>query len=199
MNAITVPIDTVPAEIGIFMVEDADRDAGAVSLALVLKWAKAGDGSWTTLSSGTDYNVTAGPAGVYWIEFLDTDLFDTAGHAILEVSADGADEYRERFWVFDPTAVPAQPASLDATERTAVADTTLRRKVDNARASSDGDAWDEGDEQYTLAGAVLATAGVNLSISGNLVTKREDGETTAFTRPLTTAEPGTVDEITGVG
>ena len=197
---INVAVDTVPeGAIPVRLVTDADRDAGATGETLTLKWIKAGAGSWTTLTVSTHYTVAEGAGGIYWITIVDSDIFDTVGGAVLEISSTGGDEYYERFYVFTPASVDAVPATLSAAERNAIADHTLRRKISNARSSSDGDTWSAGDEQYTLVGSALATAGVNITISGNLVTKQEDESTTAFSRPLTTAEAGTVDEITGVG
>ena len=195
-----VAVNTVPeGAIAVRLVTDTDRDAGSTGATLTLKWIKAGESSWATLTETTEYTVAEGAGGIYFVTFVDTDLFDTVGGAVLEISAADTDEYYERFYIYTPANADAMPATLSAAERNAIADHTLRRKISNARASSNGDTWSAGDEQYTLVGSALATAGVNITISGNLVTKQEDESTEAFSRPLTTADPGTVDEITGVG
>ena len=201
---INVAVGTVPeGPIVIRLVQDADRDAGQTGSTLIIKWVKNDETSYTTLTSGTHYTATEMTDGLYAITFTDDangqGLFDTVGGAVMQVTATSADEYYERFYVFTPANVDAVPATLSATVMAQVADPVLRRRITNVRSSSDGDSWTTGDEQYTVVGAIEATAGKNIAASGTLTTYREDETTTAFSRSLTTVTAGSTDDITGVG
>lgn len=188
---IRVAVDTVPeGAIPVRLVQDADRDAGSTGATLTLKWLKAGASSWTTLTVTTQYTVTEGASGVYWITFVDTDLFDTVGGAVLEISATSTDEYYERFFVFTPANVDAVPATLSTTYLNKIADHVLRRSMATARASSDGDTV----AKQSLLGAIAKDVNKTALIGTTLTVYQEDNATSFYTQTVTTdasAEPVT--------
>lgn len=190
---IRVAVDTVPeGAIGVRLVTDADRDAGATGKTLTLKWIKAGASSWTTLTVTTQYTVTEGASGIYWITFVDTDLFDTVGGAVLEVTATDADEYYERFDVFTPANVDAVPATLSTAYLNKIADHVLRRAMDTARASSDGDTV----EKQSLLGALSKLVNKTALSGTTLTVYQEDNTTSFFTQTVTT--DADADPVTSV-
>lgn len=109
---IHVPIDTaLEGPIIVRIVQDANRDAGATAQTLTLKWLRADETAYTTLTVTTHYTVTEATDGLYRIT-LESSLFDTVGCAVLKIECTTGDEYYERFWVYTPANLSAHPATL---------------------------------------------------------------------------------------
>lgn len=182
---ITVPVNNTPeGAIAVRLVTDSDRDAPAIGKTLTLKWAKAGAAAWTTLTVSTHYTVVNGPDGIYWVTFADSDLFDTVGGAVLEITAADTDEYYERFQIYTPANVAATPATLSSAERNAVADHTLRRSIASARESSNGDSV----SQRSLLGQIAKYVNRTRINGSSLEIYQEDDSTLYYSQAVTTNE-----------
>lgn len=190
MNGIgmNVAVNTTPeGPIMIRLVTDADRDAPATGATLVIKWTKNTDSAPVTLTSGTHYAAVENGNGLYAITLTETSLFGTAGGAVMNVSASGADDVSIPFWIYTPGNLESMPATLTAAERNAIADHIWRRRAENVEASTNGDSL-AGNEVISGLTMMLERIGAtSADVSAKTKTiKTSDGTTVLLVIDLTT-------------
>ncbi len=191
-NYFGVEVDTAPANPMALNLQLSADGSEATGKTLVVEFAVAGDGSWTTLSSGTHYSVTELGNGIYWLTWDAGNapaLFDTEGAAVARITASDTTvrSHEIPFWIYDPADLPDHPAQMDSTNWAVGADTFWRRHAGNIEASSNGDSVSGGE---VISGLTMMlerigdTAGDASGLTKTI--KKTDGSTTLLVISLTT-------------
>lgn len=162
------------------MVLDTDYVTAATGKSPTVVISKAGGGFAAIANSVSQ-------VGNGWYKFtLTTTETNTEGALVISATATGCAPWREKLMVVGDLADYIQTdlaATLDSTERNAIADHVIRRNFANVESSSDGD---------TLTQKSLIGAGAKLThkvvVSGsNLVIYKTDGTTSFYSLPIVTS------------
>ena len=186
--------DGTTAVTGITPTVEVSKNGGAFAAA-TNSVSEISDGWYKVTLTATETN-TNGPlivraTGTGAMEWRDVGLVVTATPDVNVVSVDAAVTVDANIVSEDAGYTPSDATLATATIES-IASEVLGRTVAEAR--SDGNL--PADEQYTLAGAILATAGKNV-VNGSALETYEEGEVTvAFSRTITTSS--SADPITGV-
>ena len=194
MVFLMVSDDGTTAVTGITPAVEVAKNGGAFAAA-TNSVSEISDGWYKVTLTATETN-TNGPlivraTGTGALEWRDVGLVAAATPDVNVVSVDGAVVVDANIVSEDAGYTPSDSTLATATIES-IASEVLGRTVAEAR--SDGNL--PADEQYTLAGAVLAVAGKNV-VNGSALETYEEGEVTvAFSRTLTTS--ASAEPITGV-
>ena len=194
MVFLMVSDDGTTAVTGITPAVEVSKNGGAFAAA-TNSVSDISDGWYKVTLTATETN-TNGPlivraTGTGALEWRDVGLVVAATPDVNVVSVDGAVTVDANIVSEDAGYTPSDSTLATATIES-IASEVLGRTVAEAR--SDGNL--PADEQYTLAGAVLAVAGKNV-VNGSALETYEEGEVTvAFSRTITTSS--SADPITGV-
>ena len=186
--------DGTTAVTGITPTVEVSKNGGAFAAA-TNSVSEISDGWYKVTLTATETN-TNGPlivraTGTGAMEWRDVGLVVAATPDVNVVSVDAAVTVDANIVSEDAGYTPSDATLATATIES-IASEVLGRTVAEAR--SDGNL--PADEQYTLAGAILATAGKNV-VNGSALETYEEGEVTvAFSRTITTSS--SADPITGV-
>ena len=186
--------DGTTAVTGITPAVEVSKNGGAFAAA-TNSVSEISDGWYKVTLTATETN-TNGPlivraTGTGALEWRDVGLVVAATPDVNVVSVDAAVTVDANIVSEDAGYTPSDATLATATIES-IASEVLGRTVAEAR--SDGNL--PTDEQYTLAGAVLAVAGKNV-VNGSALETYEEGEVTvAFSRTLTTS--ASAEPITGV-
>ena len=186
-----------------YMVADDAAKAPETGLTPTVSISKAGGNFATATNSAAQVFEADGTTGTGWYKVaLTATETDTDGALILRASASGAELWQDAHEVY--TEIPADVTTLTASlpEVTVtdanvaeIASSVLTVTIANARTGTLLTL--PSDLQYTLAGAIMATAGKNVNTGSAIQTYDETESTVEYSR--TTTVNSEAVPITGLG